>query len=98
QESSKKQKVDDDKETTDLKQCMEIIPDEEEVTIDAIPLADCRQPLGCVGNVHKTSHELANEKDCLVLMAEVAGNLKEYFRGKLEVEVAMVEEKVPWSK
>ncbi|GJW40488.1 hypothetical protein Tco_0066333 [Tanacetum coccineum] len=35
----KKQKVDDDKETTELKQCMEIIPDEEEVTIDAIPLA-----------------------------------------------------------
>ncbi|GKF39906.1 hypothetical protein Tco_0119967, partial [Tanacetum coccineum] len=39
QESSKKQKVDDDKETADLKQCMEIIPDEEEVTIDTIPLA-----------------------------------------------------------
>ncbi|GKB29027.1 hypothetical protein Tco_0868428 [Tanacetum coccineum] len=39
QESSKKQKVDDDKETTKVKQCMEIIPDEEEVTIDAIPLA-----------------------------------------------------------
>ncbi|GKE92200.1 hypothetical protein Tco_1573295 [Tanacetum coccineum] len=39
QESSKKQKVDDNKEKTKLKQCMEIIPDEEEVTIDAIPLA-----------------------------------------------------------
>ncbi|GKF44501.1 hypothetical protein Tco_0131053, partial [Tanacetum coccineum] len=35
----RKQKVDDDKESTDLKQCMEIIPDEEKVTIDAIPLA-----------------------------------------------------------
>ncbi|GJU80196.1 hypothetical protein Tco_1282561 [Tanacetum coccineum] len=35
----KKQKVDDDKEIAELKQCMEIIPDEEEVTIDAIPLA-----------------------------------------------------------
>ncbi|GJR54830.1 hypothetical protein Tco_1405351 [Tanacetum coccineum] len=33
------QKVEDDKETTELKQCLEIIPDEEEVTIDAIPLA-----------------------------------------------------------
>ncbi|GKF93353.1 hypothetical protein Tco_0280072, partial [Tanacetum coccineum] len=32
QESLKKQKVDDDKETAKLKQCMEIIPDEEEVT------------------------------------------------------------------
>ncbi|GJS05676.1 hypothetical protein Tco_0322184 [Tanacetum coccineum] len=35
----KRQKVEDDKETTELKQCLEIIPDEEEVTIDAIPLA-----------------------------------------------------------
>ncbi|GJX39103.1 hypothetical protein Tco_0252406 [Tanacetum coccineum] len=35
----KRQKVDDDKETIELKQCMEIILDEEEVTIDAIPLA-----------------------------------------------------------
>ncbi|GKF90123.1 hypothetical protein Tco_0264086, partial [Tanacetum coccineum] len=38
QESTKNQKVDDDKETKELKQCLEIIPDEEEVTIDAIPL------------------------------------------------------------
>ncbi|GKB45073.1 retrovirus-related pol polyprotein from transposon TNT 1-94 [Tanacetum coccineum] len=39
QENEKKQKVEDDKETTELKQCLEIIPDEEEVTIDTIPLA-----------------------------------------------------------
>ncbi|GJV94918.1 hypothetical protein Tco_1546495 [Tanacetum coccineum] len=39
QESTKKQKVDDDKETIELKQCLEIIPNEEEVTIDVIPLA-----------------------------------------------------------
>ncbi|GJV52795.1 hypothetical protein Tco_1448536 [Tanacetum coccineum] len=39
QESTKKQKVDEDKETAVLKQCMEIILDEEEVIIDAIPLA-----------------------------------------------------------
>ncbi|GJZ89705.1 hypothetical protein Tco_0661487 [Tanacetum coccineum] len=39
QENKKKQKVEDDKETTELKQCLEIIPDEEEVTIDAIPLS-----------------------------------------------------------
>nr|GEY59168.1 hypothetical protein [Tanacetum cinerariifolium] len=38
QEITKKQKVEDDKETTELKQFMEIIPDEEEVEIDAIPL------------------------------------------------------------
>ncbi|GKB31202.1 hypothetical protein Tco_0870603 [Tanacetum coccineum] len=39
QESSKKQKVDDDKETVELKSLMEVIPDEEEVALDAIPLA-----------------------------------------------------------
>ncbi|GKE58757.1 hypothetical protein Tco_1497942, partial [Tanacetum coccineum] len=40
QESSKKQKVDDDKETKELKQCMEIISDDgDDVTIEATPLA-----------------------------------------------------------
>nr|GEU65320.1 hypothetical protein [Tanacetum cinerariifolium] len=39
QESTKKQKVEDNKETIELKQLMEIIPDNEEVAIDAIPLA-----------------------------------------------------------
>ncbi|GJX44993.1 hypothetical protein Tco_0261669 [Tanacetum coccineum] len=39
QENAKKQKVEDDKETAKLKQCLEIIPDEDEVTSDAIPLA-----------------------------------------------------------
>nr|GEU61456.1 hypothetical protein [Tanacetum cinerariifolium] len=39
QESAKKQKVDDDKEIAELKQLMKIILDEEEVAIDAIPLA-----------------------------------------------------------
>nr|GEV16100.1 hypothetical protein [Tanacetum cinerariifolium] len=38
-EVSKKQKADDDKETAKLKQLMEIILDEEEVAINAIPLA-----------------------------------------------------------
>nr|GFC08451.1 hypothetical protein [Tanacetum cinerariifolium] len=39
QKSIKKQKVEDDKETAELKQLMEIILDEKEVAIDAIPLA-----------------------------------------------------------
>ncbi|GJR75883.1 hypothetical protein Tco_0088248 [Tanacetum coccineum] len=34
----KRQKVEDDKEIAELKQCLEITPDEEEVTIDAILL------------------------------------------------------------
>ncbi|GJR48895.1 hypothetical protein Tco_1316998 [Tanacetum coccineum] len=39
QENTKKQKLEDDKETTELKQLMKIIPNEEEVAIDNIPLA-----------------------------------------------------------
>ncbi|GJW80566.1 putative ribonuclease H-like domain-containing protein [Tanacetum coccineum] len=39
QEIIKKQKVEDNKETTELKQLMKIIPNEDEVAIDAIPLA-----------------------------------------------------------
>ncbi|GKB36375.1 hypothetical protein Tco_0881317 [Tanacetum coccineum] len=38
-EKEKKKKVDDDKETTELQSLMEIVLDEEEVAIDAIPLA-----------------------------------------------------------
>ncbi|GJV54196.1 hypothetical protein Tco_1449937 [Tanacetum coccineum] len=38
QESTKKQKMDDDKETAELKSLMKIVPDEEEVAINAIPL------------------------------------------------------------
>ncbi|GJZ07941.1 hypothetical protein Tco_0542224 [Tanacetum coccineum] len=38
QESTKKQKVDEDKKTAELKQLVEIIPDEEKVTINVIPL------------------------------------------------------------
>ncbi|GKC10887.1 hypothetical protein Tco_1007669, partial [Tanacetum coccineum] len=39
QESSKKQNLKDDKETAKLKNLMEVMPDKEEVTFDAIPLA-----------------------------------------------------------
>nr|GFA24282.1 hypothetical protein [Tanacetum cinerariifolium] len=46
QESAKKQKVDDDKETVDLKQLMKVIPDKEEVEIDVIYSAI--KPLGIV--------------------------------------------------
>ncbi|GJX90535.1 hypothetical protein Tco_0343861, partial [Tanacetum coccineum] len=38
-ENAKKQKVDDDQEKAELQSLMEVIPDEEEVAVDAIPLA-----------------------------------------------------------
>ncbi|GKA96131.1 hypothetical protein Tco_0818226 [Tanacetum coccineum] len=45
-------KVEDDKETAKLKQCLEIIPDEEEITIDVIPLAD-KSPSIVDWKIHK---------------------------------------------
>ncbi|GJU41312.1 hypothetical protein Tco_1194269 [Tanacetum coccineum] len=39
QESIKKQKEDEDKETAELQSLIEVIPDEEEVAIDAVPLS-----------------------------------------------------------
>ncbi|GKC64114.1 hypothetical protein Tco_1096712 [Tanacetum coccineum] len=39
QESSKKQKLEDDKETAELQRLIEVVPDKEEVAIDVIPLA-----------------------------------------------------------
>ncbi|GKB34628.1 hypothetical protein Tco_0879570 [Tanacetum coccineum] len=39
QENAKKQKVDNDQEAAKIKELMEIVPDKEEVAIDAIPLA-----------------------------------------------------------
>ncbi|GKA79336.1 retrovirus-related pol polyprotein from transposon TNT 1-94 [Tanacetum coccineum] len=61
QEITKKQKVEDDKETAELKQRMEIIPDEEEVAIDAIPLA-VKSQLHAMGNVSSipTSQPIAS--------------------------------------
>nr|GEU85194.1 hypothetical protein [Tanacetum cinerariifolium] len=54
------------------------------------------------GNVHKTFHVLAWEKDCLVIMAEEVGRWKlgliilEEEERKLEIVEAMVEEVVPY--
>ncbi|GJW98178.1 hypothetical protein Tco_0179986 [Tanacetum coccineum] len=52
QESTKTQKVDEDKDTIELKSLMEVISDEEEVTIDAIPLAT-KPPTIVDGKIHK---------------------------------------------
>ncbi|GKD15838.1 hypothetical protein Tco_1204996 [Tanacetum coccineum] len=52
QESIKKQKLDEDKETTELQRLMEVILEEEEVAINAIPLA--AKPLTIVDwKIHK---------------------------------------------
>ncbi|GKA29312.1 hypothetical protein Tco_0715557 [Tanacetum coccineum] len=52
QESSKKQKLEDDKEIAELKNLMEVMPDEEEVALDAIPLA-VKSPCIVDWKIHK---------------------------------------------
>ncbi|GJU43549.1 hypothetical protein Tco_1200815 [Tanacetum coccineum] len=52
QESSKKQKLEEDKETAELQRLIKVIPDKEEVAIDAIPLVT--NPLSIVDyKIHK---------------------------------------------
>ncbi|GKC18296.1 hypothetical protein Tco_1020446 [Tanacetum coccineum] len=52
QESTKKQKVEDEKETAEIKKLIEIIPDEEEVAIHDIPLA-IKSPSIVEWKIHK---------------------------------------------
>ncbi|GJW88875.1 hypothetical protein Tco_0164215, partial [Tanacetum coccineum] len=75
QENAKKQKVEDDKEIAELKQCLEIIPDEEEVTIDDIPLA-VKSP---------TKYESTRPVDDLDLL--LWGDLKTMFEPHVEDKV-----------
>ncbi|GJY93666.1 hypothetical protein Tco_0509448 [Tanacetum coccineum] len=50
--SFKRQKVDKDKDTTELQSLMEVIPDKEEATIDVVPLAT-KSPSIVDWNIHK---------------------------------------------
>nr|GEV08336.1 putative ribonuclease H-like domain-containing protein [Tanacetum cinerariifolium] len=71
QERSKKQKVDDDKETAELKKLMEIIPNEEEIAIDAISL-DVKSPNIVDWKIHK------EEKNSYYQIIRADGNSKMY--------------------
>ncbi|GJR28579.1 hypothetical protein Tco_1104811 [Tanacetum coccineum] len=56
QESTKKQKVDEDKDTTELQSLIEVILDEEEVAIDAVPLAT-KSPSIVDWKIHKEGNK-----------------------------------------
>ncbi|GJS75008.1 hypothetical protein Tco_0724889 [Tanacetum coccineum] len=56
QESTKKQKVDEDKYTSELQSLMEVILDEEEVAIDVVPLAT-KSPSIIVWKIHKEGNK-----------------------------------------
>ncbi|GKD79200.1 hypothetical protein Tco_1341821 [Tanacetum coccineum] len=89
QEITKKQKVEDDKETAEHKQLMKIIPDEEEVAIDAIPLAVNqmlksfnREDLEDLYKLVKTKYESTKTVEDLDLL--LWGDLKTMFEPHIE--------------
>ncbi|GKD99055.1 hypothetical protein Tco_1382952 [Tanacetum coccineum] len=57
QESTKKQKVDEDKDTAKLQSLIEVIPDEEEVAIDVVPLAT-KSPSIVYCKIHKEGNKI----------------------------------------
>nr|GEW65788.1 hypothetical protein [Tanacetum cinerariifolium] len=75
QGSSYKQKVDDDKEIEELKELMEIIPDLEEVAIDAIPLA-VKSPKIIDWKIHKEGNKSYYQ------IIRAGGNSKMYMKIK----------------
>nr|GEW66361.1 hypothetical protein [Tanacetum cinerariifolium] len=87
QESIKKQNVEDDKETEELKQLMEIISDEEKVAIDAIPLA-VKSPRIVDWKIYKEGKKIyyqimrADEKSQMYMFFKQM--LKRFYREDLE--------------
>ncbi|GKC10880.1 hypothetical protein Tco_1007662, partial [Tanacetum coccineum] len=79
QESSKKQKLEEDKESEELKQCLEVIPDDgDDVTIDATPLSTKSPSISIVKARFKKT-EPVNYMDNFLLL-----NLKTMFEHHVE--------------
>nr|GFB65366.1 hypothetical protein [Tanacetum cinerariifolium] len=92
QEITKKQKVEDDKETAELKQFMKIIPDEEEIEIDVIPLSvnqmlksSDKEDLEDLYKLEKAKYESTRPVEDLDLL--LWGDLKSMFEPHVEDEV-----------
>ncbi|GJT41583.1 hypothetical protein Tco_0941448 [Tanacetum coccineum] len=69
QESTKKQKVDEDKDTVELQSLMKVIPDEEEVAIVVVPLAN-KPPTIVDWKIHKEGKKIYYQ------IVRADGNLK----------------------
>ncbi|GKB99039.1 hypothetical protein Tco_0985176 [Tanacetum coccineum] len=79
--SFKRQRVEDDKETAELKQCLEIIPDEEEVTMNVIPLA-VKEDLEDLYKLVKAKYKSTRPVEDLDLL--LLGDLKTMFEPYVE--------------
>ncbi|GKC63961.1 hypothetical protein Tco_1096559 [Tanacetum coccineum] len=94
----KRQKVEDDKEIAELKQLMKIIPNEEEVAIDAIPLAVNqmlksfdKEDLEDLYKLLKAKYESTRPVEDLDLL--LWGDLKTMFEPHVEDKIYMLVEK-----
>ncbi|GJU90805.1 hypothetical protein Tco_1303228 [Tanacetum coccineum] len=90
QEITKKQKVEDNKETTKLKQLMKIIPDEEELALYAIPFA-VKEDLEDLYKLVKAKYESTRPVEDLDLI--LWGDLKTMFEPHVEDKIYMLVEK-----
>ncbi|GJV74054.1 hypothetical protein Tco_1494049 [Tanacetum coccineum] len=87
QESIKKQKVDENKDTTELQRLIEVVPDKEEVAIDSIPLAT--KPLSIVDyKIHKegkkTYYQIIRADGSLKMYLVFSHMLKNFDKEDLE--------------
>ncbi|GJV27132.1 hypothetical protein Tco_1383580 [Tanacetum coccineum] len=101
QENTKKQKVEDDKEIAELKHLMKIIPDEEEVAINVIPLA-VKSPSIVGWKIYKEGRKSycqimrADEKSQMYMF--FSQNLKKFDREDLEDFYKLVKAKFESTK
>ncbi|GKD64394.1 hypothetical protein Tco_1306502, partial [Tanacetum coccineum] len=96
QESIKKQKVDKNKETAELKSLMKVIPDEEEVAVDAIPLAT-KPPSIVDWKIHKEGkksyYQIIRVNGSLKMYLVFSHMLKSFDREDLETVYKLVKAK-----
>ncbi|GKB66581.1 hypothetical protein Tco_0927993 [Tanacetum coccineum] len=70
QENAKKQKMGDDQERAELQSLMKVIPDEEEVAIDAIPLATKPPSIGRIVGIKRLLDDLRVTAAKLMLLVQ----------------------------
>ncbi|GJW10932.1 ribonuclease H-like domain-containing protein [Tanacetum coccineum] len=96
QENVKKQKVDDDKETAELKSLMEVMPDKEEVALDAIPLA-VKSPSIVDWKIHKEGkkryYQIIRANGSSKMYLVFSHMLKSFDREDLETLYKLVKDK-----
>ncbi|GJV71057.1 hypothetical protein Tco_1491052 [Tanacetum coccineum] len=87
-------KVDDDQEVVKIKKLMEIVPDEEEVAIDAIPLATMPPSIGRFGNSMEIEDTVwRNQQDYIVLEWKLFDSNGVHFLRMQHMQIYMLVEK-----